>query len=143
MSADALDLLTRHRWPGNIRELRNALEQATLMTDDLLLTAANFASLLADPRADDRIRGIVAARPAIRRVEAPEPGTGITSRRAAVKPLAEAVAELEGRAIREAMAATGGNKLAASRLLGIARATLYDKLALAQRAGGVPPAPGG
>ena len=31
-------------------------------------------------------------------------------------------------AIREALAATGGNKLAASRLLGISRATLYEKL---------------
>ena len=30
----------------------------------------------------------------------------------------------------EALAATGGNKLAASRLLGIARATLYEKLQL-------------
>ncbi|MDE2297446.1 MAG: hypothetical protein KGK18_04720, partial [Burkholderiales bacterium] len=53
----------------------------------------------------------------------------------AVKPLSQAVAELEARSIRDALAATGGNKLAASRLLGIARATLYEKLALAQRAG--------
>jgi DNA-binding NtrC family response regulator len=52
-----------------------------------------------------------------------------------IKPLSEAVAELEGRAIREAMAATGGNKLAASRLLGISRATLYEKLALVRRSG--------
>jgi transcriptional regulator of acetoin/glycerol metabolism len=33
------------------------------------------------------------------------------------------------------MAATGGNKLAASRLLGISRATLYEKLALVRRSG--------
>jgi transcriptional regulator of acetoin/glycerol metabolism len=35
---------------------------------------------------------------------------------------------LERQAIAAAMAATGGNKLAASRLLGISRATLYDRL---------------
>ena len=35
--------------------------------------------------------------------------------------------------IREALVVTAGNKLAASRLLGISRATLYEKLALAQR----------
>jgi DNA-binding NtrC family response regulator len=52
---------------------------------------------------------------------------------AAIKPLPQAIAELEGRAIREALAATGGNKLAAARLLGIARATLYEKLPLAER----------
>jgi DNA-binding NtrC family response regulator len=44
------------------------------------------------------------------------------------KSLPQAIAELECRAIREALAATGGNKLAASRLLGISRATLYEKL---------------
>ena len=39
------------------------------------------------------------------------------------------VAELEARSIREALELTRGNKLAASRLLGISRATLYEKLA--------------
>ena len=47
---------------------------------------------------------------------------------AAIQPLAQAVAALEARAIREALAATGGNKQAAARLLGIARATLYERL---------------
>jgi DNA-binding NtrC family response regulator len=47
---------------------------------------------------------------------------------AGVKSLPQAVAELEAQAIREALTATGGNKLAASRLLGISRATLYEKL---------------
>ena len=127
LSADALDLLAHHRWPGNIRELRNALEQASLMTDDLLLTAAHFGSLATDPQ------HIAFAPPPRTPVPTREPAaSGL-----AVKPLSEAVAELEGRAIREAMAATGGNKLAASRLLGISRATLYEKLALAQRDPGV------
>jgi len=53
---------------------------------------------------------------------------GVTA--AQIKPLPQAIAELEARAIHDALAATGGNKLAASRLLGIARATLYEKLAL-------------
>jgi transcriptional regulator with PAS, ATPase and Fis domain len=34
LAPDALDLLAAQPWPGNIRELRNVLEQATLMTDD-------------------------------------------------------------------------------------------------------------
>jgi DNA-binding NtrC family response regulator len=49
-----------------------------------------------------------------------------------IKPLPQAIAELEARAIQDALLATGGNKLAASRLLGIARATLYEKLAMQQ-----------
>ena len=45
------------------------------------------------------------------------------------KPLPQAIAELEARSIREALVRTRGNKLAASRLLGISRASLYEKLA--------------
>jgi transcriptional regulator with PAS, ATPase and Fis domain len=123
LSADALDRLAQHGWPGNIRELRNALEQASLMTDDLLLTAAHFESIEVGAVFAPR-----AGKPAPAPAMAPAPPAG------PVKPLSEAVAELEGRAIRDAMTATGGNKLAASRLLGISRATLYEKLALAQRA---------
>ena len=48
---------------------------------------------------------------------------------AGIQPLHIAVAALEAQVIRDAMAATGGNKMAAARLLGIARATLYQKLA--------------
>jgi DNA-binding NtrC family response regulator len=39
------------------------------------------------------------------------------------------IARLEREAIREALAATGGNRVQAARRLGIARATLYQKLA--------------
>jgi Bacterial regulatory protein, Fis family len=46
------------------------------------------------------------------------------------KPLSRAVAELEANAIRAALQATGNNKQATVRLLGMARATLYEKLAL-------------
>src|SRR5204862_6557199 len=42
LSSDALELLADYAWPGNIRELRNVLEQASLMTDDLQLTAAHL-----------------------------------------------------------------------------------------------------
>ena len=132
VSADALDLLARHPWPGNIRELRNVLEQATLMTDDALLTARHFGGLMAKPDAHARtdrvdLAATPPAVPAADRVSfAPPKAAAI----AHIKPLPQAVAELEARAIHEALAATGGNKLAASRLLGIARATLYEKLLL-------------
>ena len=45
-----------------------------------------------------------------------------------LRPLGQQVAELERRAIAAAMAATQGNKLATSRMLGISRATLYERL---------------
>jgi len=124
LTPDALDLLARHPWPGNTRELRNALEQATLMTDDPVLSAAHFAGVLHDAPA-------VEPTPAAprRAVEGARPVASGLAPVAAIKPLPQAIAELEARAIHDALAATGGNKLAASRLLGIARATLYEKLA--------------
>ena len=130
LASDALERLTQHRWPGNIRELRNVLEQAALMTDDLLLTARHLsiapASASAAPLAVTVPAATAAAAPpaALR----PEPA-------APFKPLPQAIAELEMRAIREALAATGGNKLAAAKLLGISRATLYEKLGAAEDAG--------
>ncbi|HEX7889022.1 MAG TPA: helix-turn-helix domain-containing protein, partial [Ramlibacter sp.] len=48
-----------------------------------------------------------------------------------LRPLAEQVAEVERSAIQAALEATGGNKLAAARLLGISRAKLYERLELA------------
>jgi len=142
LSADALDLLARHRWPGNIRELRNALEQATLMTDDMLLTPAHFSGVLALGVAEADVTLVAATRPPTRAVAdsiaAPAPAA-MPSSATGIKPLPQAVAELEANAIREALAATGGNKVAAARLLGISRATLYEKLPLLQRGAGVAP----
>ena len=45
-----------------------------------------------------------------------------------LRPLGQQVVELERRAIAAALQATDGNKLAAARLLGISRATLYGRL---------------
>ncbi|MBX3645403.1 MAG: sigma 54-interacting transcriptional regulator [Rubrivivax sp.] len=126
---DALDLLARHRWPGNIRELRNVLEQATLMTDDPNLGAAHFGPLLGGLPAAEAAE----PRPPARAPELPSDSPGSSDHRDL--PLPQAVAELEARLIQRALQRTGGNKLAASRQLGISRATLYQKLALRAPAG--------
>ncbi|MBV8605691.1 MAG: sigma 54-interacting transcriptional regulator [Pelomonas sp.] len=110
LDPDALELLARQPWPGNIRELRNALEQASMMTDDLHLRAEHFAGLLPDAPALPAPAGPAAA-----------PG--------GLRPLPEQIAALERQVIAEALVQTQGNKLAAARLLRISRAALYDKLA--------------
>ena len=45
-----------------------------------------------------------------------------------IRPLAEQIAELEQQAIRAAMASSSGNKALAAKMLGISRATLYQRL---------------
>ena len=138
LSADALALLERHAWPGNIRELRNVLEQATLMTDDLLLTPAHFKGTVVGSTLPAAAQAAAASAPAALHAAplaaVPEPAAPPAAPPAAspatLKPLPQAVAELEAQSIHDALAATSGNKLAASRLLGISRATLYEKLVL-------------
>jgi len=105
LAPSSLAVLAAHDWRGNIRELRNVLEQAAMLTDHARLGAEDFATIL--PSA--AIPGGVSA--------------------AAVRPLPQMIAELERSSIRSALAASQGNKVAAARLLGISRATLYEKLA--------------
>jgi two-component system response regulator HydG len=47
ITSEALDLLFQYAWPGNIRELENAVERATLMAYGDRLTAEDFAFLCA------------------------------------------------------------------------------------------------
>jgi transcriptional regulator with PAS, ATPase and Fis domain len=137
LSSDALDLLLRQPWPGNIRQLRNALEQAALMTDDLVLGPAHFSG-------EQSFIGTAASglAPASDLPAAPSaPGAGLAGGTPAsapsnLRPLSEQVAELECAAIAAAMQATGGNRVATARLLKMSRAALYDKLARHPHLGG-------
>ena len=127
VSADAVRWLARRPWPGNIRELRNVLEQAALMSDDLVLTPNHFGAHPQDETAIERptSRGSDG-------IDVPPEARG-QDPQAGLQPLSVAIARLEEQAIRDAMRITGGNKVAASRLLGISRATLYDKLSTVTR----------
>ena len=148
LSADALDRLAARCWPGNIRELRNVLEQSALMTDDRVLTASHLdgtapTSPAAGPpevgNADRAApRAAAPAQPLVTVVAVAASGAAATPLAAAapaaaallvLRPLPEQVAELERRAMAAALQATGGNRMAAARLLKISRAAFYDKLA--------------
>jgi transcriptional regulator with PAS, ATPase and Fis domain len=46
ISPEILDLLKSYAWPGNIRELRNLLERALLLADNLPLAPTHFPGLM-------------------------------------------------------------------------------------------------
>ncbi|WP_416195335.1 hypothetical protein [Pseudomonas sp. 10S4] len=46
LNREAQELLGQHAWPGNIRELRNVLERAALLSDDLMLNAADIRAAI-------------------------------------------------------------------------------------------------
>ncbi len=131
LAPDAVELLARQRWPGNIRELRNTLEQAALMSDDLVLGAGHIAP--AAPAASGDPQAGASANP-------PVPVPVLVSREAAIapdhadslpdplRPLAEQIESTERRAIAAAMQRSAGNRVAAARLLGMPRSVLYDRL---------------
>ncbi|WP_306544747.1 sigma-54 interaction domain-containing protein [Malikia spinosa] len=121
---DALALLVAQPWRGNIRELRNVLEQAVLGSESRAIDAAQLEHVL-------REAGLEPAAPAAcgllpdGTATRPEDAADET---ALLRPLAEQVASLERRAIAAALKAHGGNKQAVARQLGISRATLYARL---------------
>ena len=120
VAPSAFTILRSYPWRGNIRELRNVLEQVTMLTDDLRLEARHFMQVL--PRGET----LVAQGPA----PADADDAPAEALAAPVRPLAQAVAELERESILAALRATGGNKVATAKLLRISRAALYEKLAL-------------
>jgi transcriptional regulator with GAF, ATPase, and Fis domain len=103
ISRDARSLLLGHRWPGNIRELQNAVEQALIVAEGGLLVAAHF--------------GLVA----------PAPGDG-AAHPSADPTASGSLAEVEKRAILAALDRAKGNKARAAAALGITRTKLYTRL---------------
>ena len=129
VSPEALALLARRAWPGNIRELRNALEQAALMTDDLVLEPRHFdgaggvAVQASTPAAVPAAAiAVLQSAPAVAPLDSP------TGAPANLRPLSEQVAEVERAAIAAALRRCGGNRMLAARQLRMSRAALYERL---------------
>jgi two-component system, NtrC family, response regulator AtoC len=55
VAPDAMEKLKRHSWPGNIRELRNAVERAMLLADGDTLMSADFSMALAGTPLNERV----------------------------------------------------------------------------------------
>ncbi len=100
ISDDAMRRLMAYDWPGNVRELENAVERAVALGSGPILHVGDLPSNLQNAQSE---------RP-------PEQDELV--------PLEE----LERRAIFRALRETSGDKLAAARLLGIGKTTLYRKL---------------
>jgi DNA-binding NtrC family response regulator len=103
LDGEALEALRSYSWPGNIRELRNVLERALLLSDATVLY-----------RGDLRFDTVAGGGPTV----AAELGddSNLT------------LEELEHRHIERVMRAESGGVEAAARRLGISRSTLYQKL---------------
>jgi len=118
LDAQALALLAAQVWHGNIRELRNVLEQATMRSDSHRIEVSQLESVLLEA---GNVQAAALPVPVATSLSGP-------SAAAVVRTLAEQVAELERQQIAAAMIAAQGNKVAVAKMLGISRATLYGRL---------------
>lgn len=112
---EAMLALRAYRWPGNIRELENAIERAVVVTD---------GEVLALDELPDEVRrggniGVGEFEPS---------GDGLVGERWGVQVERERRQRDERTALEHALAATGGNRAEAARLLGMARSTLVSRM---------------
>ena len=105
IGAEVLDIFMSHTWPGNIRELRNVLERAAIMSDKDLVSRSSLPGEF----------GKVAAK---------SPGDLSTIR----FPVGTTVDAMERELILQTLQATGNNKTRAAELLGVSLKTLHNKL---------------
>ncbi|MCW5713601.1 MAG: sigma-54-dependent Fis family transcriptional regulator [Bauldia sp.] len=119
----ALDLLSAYPWPGNIRQLENAVFRAVVLADGVELTMAEFPQIAAHvgpefgPLPDVQAAGPIPP-------SAGTPGSLPAFAGGEVRPLAEIETEM----IRLALDHYGGRMALVARRLGIGRSTLYRKL---------------
>jgi DNA-binding NtrC family response regulator len=121
-TAQAVALLCAQHWRGNVRELRNVIEQLLLRGDSAAVDEKAVAWVLQD----SGLSQIAVPAPT---AVAHQTGSSGADSSQLLRPLGVQVSELENQAIRAALQATGGNKLAAAKLLGMSRAKLYQCLA--------------
>ena len=111
LGEDAIRSLMSGQWRGNIRELRNCIEKAVILSDSNELSAADIGI-----GSNDGISGSFAADS----TSGPEPGDGYNGD--------ETLEMVEERAIRAAVRRYDGNLSLVAKSLDISRPTLYSKL---------------
>jgi len=102
LGASCLDSLLEYPWPGNIRELMNAIEHAAVVCTDGVIQAECLPSKL----------------------------TQVVEQRKTRHDPRRSLAEVQLQHIKDVLKLTGGNRTEAARILQIGAATLYRKLNL-------------
>jgi transcriptional regulator with PAS, ATPase and Fis domain len=99
VSTTAQQILLRHRWPGNLRELENVIGHACMMTQSEIIDVTDLPAYLA---------------------ETPEENTADDD--------LLSMEEMQRRHAMNVLRRLGGNKVRAADILGISRTTLYALL---------------
>jgi len=130
---DAMRALRAYHWPGNVRDLENAIERAVVLGRDARIDVGDLpervtrASAVSAPALPMRVAP--AERP-VQRLSAPDIGATRSANIASgnAPELCETLRASERRRIVEALDECAGNRTRAARALGIDRSTLYRKM---------------
>jgi two-component system response regulator AtoC len=116
---DALQVLMRYPWPGNIRELENLVERSVLFADGPVIGAAQLPDSLRE-----KVPGLPVPIAAIGPLGAIAAPSGASMK----EIVRQAQAELERELITRALEETGGNVTRAAKRLQISRKSLQVKM---------------
>jgi DNA-binding NtrC family response regulator len=112
ISPDTLQRLAKYLWPGNVRQLENAVEMAVVLSGDrLALTTSDFVLLSEDTRKTITITQDHS-------LPLPEEGIDFES----------VIGRIEINLLEQALRRANGNKSLAAEMLGLKRTTLTAKL---------------
>ena len=121
-SREILDTFRDYHWPGNVRELKHCLERMAALNSDSALQMADLPSALQYHRGAHGLTALAAAG------SLGDAGDPLPEVSLAPKSPVISLPESERQAISSALAATGGERSQAARILGIGRTTLYRKM---------------
>lgn len=128
ISSELKELMLDYDWPGNIRELENCILQMVAVNSGPILHTADAPSQILNARQANDLRALSEATltgdgPLPAGSPSPDPDSRSRAPHGVI-PLAE----VERKAILDALEYTRGDRVMASQLLGIGRTTLYRKL---------------
>jgi DNA-binding NtrC family response regulator len=129
MTAEAMEVLLSYDWPGNVRELENCVQHMMAVNSGPLLHIEDLPSNLQNHLIHKKSQYLTAAAGtnSAPSVAASADSTNPAAASASL-PGVIPLAELERRAIINALEYTKGDRAVAAHLLGIGRTTLYRKL---------------
>jgi len=130
MTAEVMEILLSYDWPGNVRELENCIQHMMAVNSGPLLHVADLPSNLQNHLIQKKSQYLMAA---VGSYGAAASGAGPAQEAESAEAPASLpgvipLAELERRAIINALEYTQGDRAVAAHLLGIGRTTLYRKL---------------
>lgn len=129
ISNQAMETILGYLWPGNIRQLRNAIEHAVVLAESETIEWHNLPNELQTHQPDMERVEVVSALPALSATEQ------VRSQKESFalsepKPVATTRYEetlADWQQYQAVMAQAGGNKARAARLLGLPRSTFYSR----------------